>query len=90
MVICGVCWVKAWITTRPRASEVMKFGSPWKMSSAAAGVIAAAADAGVFGAMGSAVRVDGGRGRTDDGMSYPFAKSGESGPLRAIGGLIIR
>ena len=28
MVICGDCGVKAWMTMRPRASEVMKLGSP--------------------------------------------------------------
>src|SRR5580698_3783949 len=38
MVICGFCCVKAWMTMRPRASEVMKLGSPVKTSRAAAGV----------------------------------------------------
>jgi hypothetical protein len=28
IVICGDCCVKAWITTSPRAREVIKFGSP--------------------------------------------------------------
>src|SRR5271168_5329420 len=46
MVICGACWVKAWMTMRPRASEVMKLGSPVKTSSEAAGDILVGAGTG--------------------------------------------
>src|SRR5271154_2922800 len=52
MVICGDCWVKAWMTRSPRAREVMKFGSPVKASSAAAGVGFGLAGGGVGGAGG--------------------------------------
>jgi hypothetical protein len=37
IVICGVCGVKASMTTRPRASEAMKLGSPVYWSSATPG-----------------------------------------------------
>jgi hypothetical protein len=38
MLICGVCGVNDWITSNPRASEVMKLGSPIKGSRLEAGV----------------------------------------------------
>ena len=45
MLICGVCGLNAWITSSPRASEVMKLGSPAKTSRVEACVDLAFADA---------------------------------------------
>jgi hypothetical protein len=57
MVICGICGVNAWMTRSPRASEVMKLGSPAKPSRVDAGVdLEGIADA--TAAEASAVRAD--------------------------------
>src|ERR1700744_3266161 len=67
IVICGIWGVNAWITTSPRASDAMKFGSPAYISRAAAGVtfgFVAAAGAEGAGAESVAV-VIGFRGRND-------------------------
>src|SRR5208283_3000594 len=53
MVICGLCGLNAWITSRPRASEVMKLGSPAKTSS-----VEACVDLAFAGATAGAVRLD--------------------------------
>jgi hypothetical protein len=52
MVRCGFDWEKAWMTARPRASEVMKFGSPLSESICADGVGEAASRLTEAGAVG--------------------------------------
>jgi hypothetical protein len=58
MVSWRFFWEKAWITARPRASDVMKSGSPVSASICAEGVGGAAAEtAGVVDGAGRFVRL---------------------------------